>query len=237
MFADMDTILSVKNLSAGYGKKQVLFDVNLDIIRGEVLLITGGNGSGKSTLLKAMFGLISPWDRRTQIRFRPDPKVSEMTTHLPSKNLQKGIAYLSQKNAVFNDLTVLEALRLTESTAACSYGFTERLDEVLTLIPALKPLLPQKPATMSGGERQLTALAILLLYRPRLLLLDEPLAGLDERQSGRIEEVLAELHTSQKVTLVIVEHRLLQNPTFIQREVAMNLGQLESVARTLVYAN
>lgn len=77
----MAPILSVRNLSAGYGKKQVLFDVSLDVMPGEILLITGGNGSGKSTLLKAIYGLLPPWNTDSEINFRPDPEGPVILSH------------------------------------------------------------------------------------------------------------------------------------------------------------
>src|SRR5438552_4022741 len=98
---DMAPILSVQNLSTGYGKKQVLFGVSLDVMPGETLLITGGNGSGKSTLFKAIYGLIPPWNPDAKIVFRPDPEGANLTTSPSTFNLSKGLAYLPQMNSVF----------------------------------------------------------------------------------------------------------------------------------------
>ena len=112
----MAPILSVRKLSVGYGKKQVLFDVNLDMMPSEVLLITGGNGSGKSTLLKAIYGLLHPWNADAEILFRPIPDSPALNTTPPTLNLSKGLAYLPQKNAVFDDLTVEDNIRLAGHT-------------------------------------------------------------------------------------------------------------------------
>ena len=87
----MQPILSVRNLSTGYGKKQVLFDVSLDVMPGEILLITGGNGSGKSTLLKAIYGLLAPWNDDAEITFRPDPNGPALNTRPAHLNLSKGL--------------------------------------------------------------------------------------------------------------------------------------------------
>ncbi len=97
----MKPILSVRKLSTGYGKKQVLFDVDLDIMPGEIVLVTGGNGSGKSTLLKAIYGLLPPWNDDAEIIFRPDPKGAALSTIPPSDNLWKGLAYVPQKKCSF----------------------------------------------------------------------------------------------------------------------------------------
>lgn len=220
-------LLSVEYLSAGYGKKQVLFDVNLNVVRNEVLHITGGNGSGKSTLLKVIYGLVPPWDSRTCIRYQKTPDSPQENLGEPSDNLAKGIAYLPQKKSVFDDLTLSEALRLSEHMAQKS-SVHGHIEEVLEIIPSLKPLLVRKPDRMSGGERQMSALGMLLLHRPKLLLLDEPLAGLDTRHSNEIEKVLEDMHINHGVTLVIVEHRRLHNPKLITREATLNLGKLVS---------
>src|ERR1700730_13633131 len=109
---DVAPILSVRHVSTGYGKKQVLFDVSFDVMPGEILLITGGNGSGKSTLFKAIYGLVPPWNADATIAFRPDPEGANLTTHPSTLNLSKGLAYLPQMNSVFTDLTVEDNLRL-----------------------------------------------------------------------------------------------------------------------------
>lgn len=159
----MTPILSVRNLSTGYGKKQVLFDVSLDVMPGEILLITGGNGSGKSTLLKAIYGMLSPWNAEGKIVFQPDPNGPNLNTQPPTLNLAKGLAYLPQKNAVFDDLTVEDNLRLAGHILRDRHEFAARRDEVLVLLSSLRPLLLRKPEKMSGGERQMIAMAMLLL--------------------------------------------------------------------------
>ena len=176
----MTPILSVRNLSTGYGKKQVLFDVSLDVMPGEILLITGGNGSGKSTLLKAIYGMLSPWNAEGKIVFQPDPNGPALNTQSATHNLRRGLAYLPQKNAVFDDLTVEDNLRLAGHTLRRSQGILP-LAATKSSRPSLCciALLHRKPEKMSGGERQMTALAMVLLHHPKLLILDEPTAGLD----------------------------------------------------------
>lgn len=225
----MPPVLSVRNLSTGYGKKQVLFDVSLDAMPSGVLLIVGANGSGKSTLLKAIYGLLPPWNADAKIIFRPDPDSPAFTTQPPTLNLSKGLAYLPQKNAVFDDLTVEDNLRLAGHTLRDRHELAVRRDEVLTALPALNQLLRRKPEKMSGGERQMVALAMVLLNRPKLLLLDEPTAGLAEHLAAEICQTVARLRESLGLSVVVVEHRVGLVETIADRVISLRLGQLHTV--------
>lgn len=220
----MRPILSVRKLSTGYGKKQVLFDVNLDLVPGEILLLTGGNGSGKSTLLKAIYGLLSPWNTDGEIHFCPDPNGSAVQTKPASLNLPKGLGYLPQKNAVFEDLTLEDNLRLAGHTLRDQKEFASRRSEVLGVLPALQSLLCHKPEKMSGGERQMVALAMVLLHRPRLLLLDEPLAGLDSDNLHSLAEIIRGIHQRNGLALIIVEHRVTEFANLAHRTMRLHLG-------------
>jgi len=231
----MAPILSVRNLSTGYGKKQVLFDVSLDVMPGEILLITGGNGSGKSTLLKAIYGLLRPWNSNAEIIFRPDPEGPPINIQRPTLNLSKGLAYLPQTNAVFDDLTVDDNLRLAGHTLRDRHDYTKRCDEVLASLPTLRPLLRRKPEKMSGGERQTVALAMVLLHQPKLLLLDEPFGGLDHSAMERMGRILADLHETQHVSLAVVEHRRWNLPELRCRAIQLRLGSVSTLGNTLVH--
>lgn len=222
----MAPLLSVRNLSTGYGKKQVLFDVRLDVMPGEILLITGGNGSGKSTLLKAIYGLLPPWNADAEIIFHPASEGPPVNTQQPFLNLRNGLAYLPQKNAVFDDLTAEDNLRLAGHTLPNRNEFAVRRDEILTFLPALKPLWRRKPEKMSGGERQIVALAIVLLHRPRLLLLDEPLAGLDAARADSILEKLWNINDKQGVTMILVENRILEVGSLAFNHLHLSQGTL-----------
>ena len=224
----MNAILSVRNLSTGYGKKQVLFDVCMDVMPGEIMLITGGNGSGKSTLLKAIYGVLPSWNGGSAIQFRPDPNTPPLATSPASENLSKGIAYVPQKQAVFDSLTVEDNLRLAGHTLRSHAEFLARREEVLASIPALGLLLRRKPERMSGGERQVVALAMVLLHRPRLMLLDEPTAGLDPLNSEIVLNALLTLHHVHAFALVAIEHRRHECAALRGRLCRMQLGRLES---------
>lgn len=218
----MIPILSVRNLSTGYGKKQVLFNVNLDVMPGEVLLIAGSNGSGKSTLLKAIYGLLSPWNSDAEIVFHPTPEGPLVGTN-PSRNLRIGLAYLPQKNAVFENLTVEENLHLSGHTLS-RQPFIDRCDEVLALFPTLKVLFHRKPERMSGGERQIVALAMILLHWPKLLLLDEPFAGLDAQHTQLLGNTIRQISQQRRCTILLTEHRLGDVSTWAHRIVHFRQG-------------
>lgn len=236
MMPSSDTlpILSVRNLSTGYGKKQVLFDVSLDVMPGEIVLITGGNGSGKSTLLKAIYGLLPAWNDDAEILYRPDRNGSAVSTSIATDNLAQGLAYLPQKNAVFDDLTVEDNLRLAGHILRDVNEFANRRDEVLTSLPVLATLLKRKPEKMSGGERQMVALGMVLLHRPRLLLLDEPFGGLDNHAVEYMERILGDLHQNKVMSLVVIEHRRVVLPESQYRKVRLMLGNIVAQEDTLL---
>lgn len=226
----MPPILSVRNLSTGYGKKQVLFDVNLEVIPGEILIITGGNGSGKSTLLKAIYGLLPPWNADAEIVFRPNPDGPPVGTRPATLNLPKGLAYLPQKNAVFDDLTVEDNLRLAGHTLRDRLDFADRRAQVLASLPTLCALLQRKPEKLSGGERQMTAFAMALLHRPTLLLLDEPLAGLDSENLHLLTNTIRATHQQHGFALVLVEHRITEFAALAHRTMRLRLIRSERKA-------
>lgn len=229
MMPSSDTlpILSVRNLSTGYSKKQVLFDVSLDVMPGEIILITGGNGSGKSTLLKAIYGLLPAWNADAEILYRPDQNGSPVSTCTATNNLAQGLAYLPQKTAVFDDLTVEDNLRLAGHILRDNKEFANRRDEVLTSLPTLATLLKRKPEKMSGGERQMVALGMVLLHRPRLLLLDEPTAGLDYNHLHLLLGVICEIKQRHDLACVMVEHRVAEFETLANRTLTLRLGVID----------
>lgn len=222
----MAAVLSVQNLSTGYGKKQVLFDVNFDVRPGEILLVTGGNGSGKSTLLKAVYGLICPWNPEARIAFRPDLEGPALCTTPSHENLRHGLAYLTQKNSVFDGLTVEDNFRISGDSLSKRAEFAVRRAEVLSFLPMLRPLLNSKPEQMSGGERQIVGIAMLLIHRPRLLLLDEPLAGLADGPAKIILEVVQSQHDLYGTSVLLVEHRIGDVASIAHRRLHLRLGQM-----------
>jgi branched-chain amino acid transport system ATP-binding protein len=213
-------ILKVENLSTGYGKKQVLFNVSLEVNKGDIVLLAGSNGSGKSTLLKAIYGMLPQWD---------DGKVvfdGENITGKPTAELlKKGLLYIPQKNNLFEELTVKENLEMAGLTLDRRL-LKERIESVLLLFKVLPPILNRTPMTLSGGERQLLALAMATLHQPKMILIDEPFAGLSSKNIQFIADNLKALNERLGITLVIVEHRVKECLMIASRVVGMKLGKV-----------
>jgi branched-chain amino acid transport system ATP-binding protein len=186
------TILDVRNICAGYGRSQVLFDVTLCARRSGGVAILGRNGAGKSTLLKTLIGEIRPISGA--IRFDGTDSTGEPT----ERRVRRGMAYVPQEHAVFGRLSVRENLALGALTQNDRSG----IDMVLEFFPKLGQRLSQQAGTLSGGERKMLAIGRALLSRPRLLLLDEPTEGVWVGVIEEIAERLAQLTREMSVVLV-----------------------------------
>lgn len=168
------SMLKVEKLSTGYGKKQVLWDVSFEVGDNEIVLLTGGNGSGKSTVLKCIYGLLKPWNKEGKIIFDG----VDITGLRTSELIKLGLVYIPQKNNYFEEFTVQENIEVRGSIYSKNV-VKERIGEVYDL-PKLYEMRNRKPFNMSGGERQLIALGIALIHQPKLIMFDEPFAGIDE---------------------------------------------------------
>ena len=186
------TILDARNICAGYGRSQVLFDVTLCAPRSGGVAILGRNGAGKSTLLKTLIGEIRPISGT--IRFDGTDSTGEPT----ERRVRRGMAYVPQEQAVFGRLSVRENLALGALTQNDRSG----IDMVLEFFPKLGQRLAQQAGTLSGGERKMLAISRALLSRPRLLLLDEPTEGVWIGVIEEIAERLAMLTREMSVMLV-----------------------------------
>lgn len=214
-------MLRVEHITTGYGKKQVLTDVSFELAKGETILLTGGNGSGKSTVLKTIYGLLKPWTIEGKIYFEEQ----DITALPTSQMIHKGIVYVPQKKNVFEDFTVEEDLL----TSADIYSRTEarqRRDKVFVMLPRLKELRKRTPFHLSGGEKQLLAFGNALVHSPKLVLFDEPFAGVDPGNVFLLNSAM-QLMRDQKITFVIAEHRrqLLQGVESIKVE--LELGKVK----------
>lgn len=168
--SDGQPVLEVTSLDAGYGDLQVLYDVHLEVRRGERVLVFGPNGAGKSTLMKAVFGLIRSW--RGSVRFMGQ----EIIGMQPEQIVALGMSYVPQLDNVFPSLTVEENLEIGGVLDRAQTP--QRLAEMFDLFPVLAERRRLPARTLSGGERQMLAVARALMLKPSLLLLDEPSAGL-----------------------------------------------------------
>ena len=191
-------ILVAEALSSGYGKFQVLFDVSFRVYENEILAVVGPNGSGKSTLLKTVFGLTTIYSGSVIYRGR------DITRLPPYVKARIGVAYLPQTDNVFAELTVKENLLMAAYTLEESEA-RDRIEEVLNLYPVLKERLSYKARSLSGGERQMLALAMTLVRRPDIIMLDEPIANLAPVVARHLLKKISMLRDEMKKTIVLVE--------------------------------
>lgn len=190
-------LLTIHQLTAGYGKLEVLHGVDLTVEKGQFLAILGPNGSGKSTLIKSIFGLTRIFGG--SITLDQTPLVG-----LPTETISRhGLAYVPQRENVFTSMTVQEnlllAVRQMKKTAADA-----ALAEVYQIFPILEQRQKQRGGRLSGGERQMLAISLAWLAQPRVMLLDEPSAGLSPLFVKEIFRVLRQL-SERGLTLVVVE--------------------------------
>jgi len=195
-----EPIMYLENVNAGYEKLQTLFDVTLEIPRGKITVIVGPNGAGKSTLLKTMFGLTKVYSGKVVF----DGK--DITKLPPHARAKLGMAFIFQLNNIFADLTVRENLRLAGHDLPKEV-FEERVREVFETFPRLKERLNQKAGTMSGGERQMLAMAIGIIRKPKIFLIDEPTAGLAPKLAKEVLGNVKKLN-EQGYTVVLVEQNV-----------------------------
>jgi len=195
-----DAIMRLENVNAGYGRLQTLFDVTLDVPRGQVTVIVGPNGAGKSTLLKTMFGLTTVYSGRVLFEGR------DITRLPPHERAKLGMAFIFQLNNVFAELTVWENLRIAGHDLP-EEVLRERMEEVFQTFPRLKERLHQKAGTMSGGERQMLAMAIGIIRKPKIFLIDEPTAGLAPKLAKGVLQNVRRLN-EQGYTVVLVEQNV-----------------------------
>jgi ABC-type branched-subunit amino acid transport system ATPase component len=201
-----DNVLSVHDIHAGYGDENVLHGVSIDVKRGTIVAIIGPNGSGKSTLLKVIYGLLRA--RQGTVTLHREPgEAKELTGMAPSAITALGLNMVPQLANVFPEMSVLENLQI--GALPIRHRFKEQIDKVLSALPLLKAMLGKRAATLSGGQRQMLAVGRALMSDPRLLILDEPSAGLAPKVQ---EEVFAKIKAINGlgVSILMVEQRARQ---------------------------
>jgi len=193
--------LELRDIFAGYGETEILHGVNLSVNMGEIVAIIGPNGAGKSTAIKAILGLLNITKGSVLLNG------NDITDTAPDRVVTKGISYVPQTHNVFVNLSVQENLEMGAWTR--SEGINERLEEMFTLFPDLREKRRQAAGSLSGGQRQMVAMAKALMVDAKVLLLDEPTAGLSPKYRGEIFSTIKEIN-STGVPILIVEQNAKQ---------------------------
>lgn len=191
-------LLTVEGLTTGYGEMEVLRSLSLQVRAGQIVSIIGPNGAGKSTAMKAVFGLLRPW--QGSIRFGE----REIGALAPDKIVRLGMCYVPQTDNVFPSLTVEENLEM--GAFVLSGPTKERKERVYALFPRLAERRRQRAGKMSGGERQMVAMGRALMLDPKLLLLDEPSAGLAPLLVDLIFEKVREINAAGVAVLMVEQN-------------------------------
>jgi branched-chain amino acid transport system ATP-binding protein len=195
----MNSLLSVRGLTAGYGDVQVLWDMNIEVLSGTISCVVGSNGAGKTTLLRTLSGLVAA--RSGEIIFEG----RDLTGSNPEAALAAGIAHVPEGRRLFKGLTVEDNLLLGAYLRKASKSdINSDLEHIYTLFPILAERRKQSATTLSGGEQQMCAIGRGLMAKPKLLLIDELSLGLAPRAVEKLTEALQEINRLG-LTILLVE--------------------------------
>lgn len=209
-------MLDVKNLSSGYGDVDVLHDINFTV-DNEIFAVLGANGAGKSTLLMTLAKLLPL--RAGSLAFQG----SDVTENAAYELTEQGIAYVPQEHNVFPDLSVAENLSLGALVGKRSKA--ERLEEVYDLFPRLAERKGQSAGSLSGGEGQMLAVGRALMQDPKLILLDEPSAGLSPLFVDILFEKIADARANRGVSIILAEQNAVKTLEVADRVLVLSLGR------------
>lgn len=211
--------LDVRGLVAGYGGARVVDEIDLEVRLGEFVVLIGPNGAGKSTVIKSIFGLVTPSGGEVRLAG------IDVAGRPSDEMVRRGIAYVPQTSNVFADLSVRDNLLLgghilDRQERKC------RAEELLEMFPALAPKRRQRVAELSGGQRQMLAMARALMTSPRMLLLDEPTAALSPKLA---EDMMADIRRINRdgVEVLMVEQNAELALTFCDRAYVLASGRNE----------
>jgi branched-chain amino acid transport system ATP-binding protein len=213
-------MLSLAAVSAGYGSFQALFGVSLDVTAGEAVGVIGPNGAGKTTLMRVISGLIP---LREGTMSMDGHAIGGQPAH---KIIERGIAHVPENRRLFPRLSVEENLRIGAFIPQARSRFAEQLDWVYGLFPKLKDRRTQLAGTMSGGEQQMCAIGRALMSKPKLLLMDEPSAGLAPIVVQQVFELVHRIR-EEGLTVLIVEQNVQQVLDVVDRAYLLEVGRIK----------
>ena len=212
-------LLRVEDLNVGYGKHHVLKTVSLTAQEEEIVGIFGHNGAGKSTLLKAIFGLVPVKSGR--VLFDNEDK----TQWGPFMNNRHGIGFVLQEKSVFPNLSVLDNLRLGSYSLDNRATVRKKIDEILDIFPVLAKRKNSLGRLLSGGERQMLAISLVLINKPKLMLLDEPSFGLAPLIVMHLFEVIQDINAKLSSSILLVEQNVKEALKLASRVYVMKEGK------------
>lgn len=195
---DRETIVRVEDLDAGYGNMQIVFDVSMEMRKGQIVAIIGPNGAGKSTVLKSILGLLVPMRGKILYRDR------DITGMPPNRVIEMGMGYVPQGRIVFPDMTVKENLEMGGFTSRDPEVFDRSMERCFELFPILKDRIKQRAGTLSGGQQQMLAVGRAIMADPDTIILDEPSLGLAPKFVDTVFDALERMR-EQGFTLIMVE--------------------------------
>ncbi|HWZ41791.1 MAG TPA: ABC transporter ATP-binding protein [Bradyrhizobium sp.] len=213
-------MLSLASVSAGYGSFQALFGVSLEISRGEAVGVIGPNGAGKTTLMRVISGMLPLSDGSMTFE-------GQAIGGLPAHHIiEHGIAHVPENRRLFPRLSVEENLRVGAFIPAARARFAEQLDWVYSLFPKLKDRRAQAAGTMSGGEQQMCAIGRALMSKPKVLLMDEPSAGLAPLVVQQVFDLVGKIR-AEGLTVLIVEQNVQQVLEVVDRAYLLEVGAIK----------
>jgi ABC-type branched-subunit amino acid transport system ATPase component len=210
------TVLEAREVTSGYGEVEILHDVSIKVEEGEIVTIIGPNGAGKSTLLKTVFGLLPC--KRGGVFFGGE----DVTDQPPQAMVRKGMSYVPQSDNVFPTLTVQENLEMGAFIRRDDYR--SKMEEVLALFPDVMERRHTRAGKLSGGQRQMLALARALMLEPRILLLDEPSASLAPNMVELVFAKILDINRSG-VSIIMVEQNARESLKLSHRGYVLAMGQ------------
>ena len=190
-----ESMLELVDVTAGYGRSTVLFNVDVSVPEGGAASIMGHNGAGKTTLLRVAVGLLPVKSGKVLL------EGEDITTLRPNARVKRGLGYVPQGQLCFPQMTTLENLQISSTVPA-------EIDAVVDTFPALSELMNRPAGLLSGGQRQQLAIARTLLGQPRVLILDEPTEGIQPNVVAEIEQVIVDLTARGDLTVLLVEQHV-----------------------------
>ena len=211
-----DRVIQLDNVTGGYGETQILHGVNITLAQGEIVVIVGPNGAGKSTAMKSVFGLLNITSGRVFLYGE------DITNTPPEKVIGKGISFVPQVGNVFPSLSVQENLEM--GAYICTDDYTARMQEIYEVFPALYEKRHVPAGSLSGGQRQMVAMGKAMITEPKVMLLDEPTAGLSPKYQQEIFNIVQRVRATG-ISILMVEQNAKQALQIADRGYVMVDGE------------